>query len=136
MISMNEIFLCLACYSQNLNFFVRKSRQRSGEDKIETSFFKSDIYRAGQNLHSKIYFYTPDICALDWAMWNQHACLIEKQLESINFVICYINRACSFHFCCNSIKSSWYETGAMGMLFRCLEWDVSKNNSHTSDACV
>ena len=136
MISMNEIFLCLACYSQNLNFFVRKSRQRSGEDKIETSFFKSDIYRAGQNLHSKIYFYAPHICAPDWAMWNQYARLIEKQLESINFVICYINRACSFHFCCNSIKSSWYETGAMGMLFRCLEWDVSKNNSHTSDACV
>ena len=121
MISMNEIFLFLACYSQSLNFFVRKSRQRSSEDKIGTSFFKSDIYRAGQNLYSKMYFYTPDICAPDWAMWSQYARLIEKQLESINFVICYVNRACSFHLCCNSIKSSWYETVAIRMLFRCLE---------------
>ena len=34
----------------------------------------------------------------------QCAHLIEKQLETIIFVLCSLNRADSFHFYCNSIK--------------------------------
>ena len=34
----------------------------------------------------------------------QCARLIEKQLEPTIFVLCYLNRTCSFHFYCNFIK--------------------------------
>ena len=38
---------------------------------------------------------------------NQTQCgrLIEKQLEITNFVLCYLNCACRYHFYCNFIKS-------------------------------
>ena len=51
MIRMNEIFSCLACYGQK--FFLEietnintSSVKRSGEEKIETIFLKSDVYAA------------------------------------------------------------------------------------------
>ena len=36
---------------------------------------------------------------------SQSARLIEKQLETIIIVLCYLNSAFSFHFCFNSIKN-------------------------------
>ena len=52
MIRMNEIFSSLACYGQKL-FFLEietnintSSVKRSGEEKIETIFLKSDVYAA------------------------------------------------------------------------------------------
>ena len=41
--------------------------------------------------------------------------LIEKQLETIIFVLCDLNKACSFHFCCNSIKI--FCNGGFAVLF-------------------
>ena len=56
------------------------------------------------------------ICAPDRARkkngtQNQSQCarLIDKQLETTIFVLCYLNRACSFPFYCNSIKSFYNE---------------------------
>ena len=68
---------------------------------------------------------------------NQSQCarLIEKQLETIIFVLCYLNRTCSFRFYCNSIKKFCNGAFAVLMLFECLKFPyISKNNSHTSDA--
>ena len=36
---------------------------------------------------------------------NQNVCLIKRQLETLLFVLFYLNRTCSFHFKCFSIKS-------------------------------
>ena len=51
---MNEIFPCLTCYGQKLNFYVWKLRtkintssvKRSGEDEIGIIILKSDNYNA------------------------------------------------------------------------------------------
>ena len=70
---------------------------------------------------------------------NQSQCarLIENQLETIIFVLCYLNRACSFHFYCNSIKNFCIGAFAGLMLFECLKSPyILKNNSHISDAFV
>ena len=52
-IKMNEIFLCLTCYGQKLNFVFgnwdkdnTSSVKQSGEDEIGTIILKSDIYDA------------------------------------------------------------------------------------------
>ena len=52
---------------------------------------------------------------------SQHARLIGKKLETVIFVLCYLNRACSFHFQCNFIKNFYNEAFAMLILFECLE---------------
>ena len=68
---------------------------------------------------------------------SQWAHLIEKKPETTIFVLCYINSACSFHFCCISIKNVCNKAFAVLMLFNCLTFPyVSENNSHTSDASV
>ena len=81
--------------------------------KIKLSF----IFRAGQ-----IYLYAHDFSGAQNE--SQLARLIEKQLETIIFVLCYLNRTCSFHLCCNSIKHFWNWTFAV--LFECLKYDASQ----------
>ena len=55
---------------------------------------------------------------------NQSQCvrLIKKQLETIVFVLCYLNRACRFHFYCNSIKNFCNGAFAVLMLFEYLKF--------------
>ena len=41
-------------------------------------------------------------------------------------LLCYINRACSFNFWYNSIRSFYNEAFAVWMLFECLKWNTSQ----------
>ena len=54
---------------------------------------------------------------------NQSNCasLIEKQMETFIFALCYLNRISSFHFHCSPIKCFCNETFAMSILFECLK---------------
>ena len=58
------------------------------------------------NRAGKIYLY-PIGHAKKGERKNQSQCarLIDKQLETIIFVPCYLDRASSFHFYCNSISN-------------------------------
>ena len=57
---------------------------------------------------------------------SQCACLIEKQLETIIFDLCCLNRAGSFHFYCNYIKIVCNRAFAVLMLFECLKFPKSQ----------
>ena len=57
---------------------------------------------------------------------SQCACLIEKKLKTIIFILCYLNRACSFHFYCNSINKFCIETFGVLILFECQNYDASQ----------
>ena len=53
---------------------------------------------------------------------SQYACLIEKHLGMLIFVLCCLNKTSfSLHFHCNSIKSFCNEALAVWMLFECLK---------------
>ena len=53
---------------------------------------------------------------------NQSVRTIEIQLETLIFVLYYLNNACSFHFKCASIKKFFCnETFVVGMLLQCLK---------------
>ena len=93
----------------NLAIFVKifdDVKQLFSSTKFEINLF----YRAGQ-----IYLHKPDFSGAQFylrARWglqkkgekNQSRCvrLFEKQLETIIFVL---NKACGYHFYCNSVKS-------------------------------
>ena len=84
--------------------------------------YTSAILRAGQIYFTRpIYRVRNFICASDrtgkkkTGAQNQTQCrpLIEKQLETTTFVLCYLNRTCSLHFYCNFIKSFCKEVHAV-----------------------
>ena len=75
----------------------------------------------------QIFFYATDISGVHFYL-RARLCtrLIEKQLDTIRFVVCYLNRTCSFHFYCNSIESFCIEAFVDWMLFECLKQNASQ----------
>ena len=89
----------------------------------KTAFKKFEVIRQGwTNLLLRarffgcaILFARPIVHAKKTGAQNQTQCprLIEKQLETTIFVLYYLDRACSFHFYCNFIKSFCIEAFAV-----------------------
>ena len=75
----------------------------------------------------QIFFYATDFWGVHFYL-RARLCtrLIEKQLDTIRFVVCYLNRTCSFHFYCNSIESFCIEAFVDWMLFECLKQNASQ----------
>ena len=84
---------------------------------------KFEYIKTGQ-----IYFYALDQARKKTGAQNQSRCahLIEKQLEAFIFILCKLNRTCSFNLYCNSIKRFCNEVCVVWMLIECLKKNVAK----------